>query len=396
MDRWIARRLRPLFALGVLVASALACSTGVKRDCTINGQPVDCSQIDAPSDAGSSSDVSSMMDAKSDTGAEAGAPSVCDQAHGGLFSVPPPCSDTMTVDVNGSTSYVCRCTSPCPCGLACGSVPYPPPVIGVIQHVCSSTPDAPSDPAVCPAARQLNVPNTGVTGAYSDLPLTYDVTVPRNQAVLVTVEVSRSYFTPLLDLVSTCDPSSAVTAMGVAVPGASKKTATVKALGPAGGHIFPRVRVDMTQEATPDSFTLSTKTIAAYAFCSQAMLVTAGQTLMGEDSNNGADFRAGTDFSCLYPPIGSPALLYYRIHLAVNATLTVDLSGSGGADATLLLRRTCDDTTCLASGTTTGTGSRLNYTNVAGDGDFVVAAGISAFSATANTSLPFALTFTVM
>jgi len=39
------------------------------------------------------------------------------------------------IDVNGSTSKVCDCTGPCPCGLACGDIEIAPGV--VVGDVCT-------------------------------------------------------------------------------------------------------------------------------------------------------------------------------------------------------------------------------------------------------------------
>lgn len=372
--------------LGTGCVTVMACSSGsTKADCTRDGQPVDCSVLDSPTDGG----------AKTDTGAQGdtGAAGVCSKANGGLFSVQPPCSDAMQINVNGSMKYVCRCTSPCPCGLACGEVPYPPPVIGVIPNVCSSSPTAQKDAgdlAVCPSSRALTVPST-VNGDEQNLPLVYDVTLPAGGGIIVTASSARSYFTPTLDLVTSCDPASAVMAKGVAVSGALKTTAIAKVTGAPGSHVFARVGVDPVQMATPDTFKLTTQIAAVNAFCASATVVTAGQTLKGEDSSKAADTLAGRGGSCYGAGTVMAALRYYKVHVPAGKTLSVDVGGAA-SDVTLVVQSACNATACLKS----ASGSQLFFTNGNADADLIVAAGISNPGASPGDSLTYDITFNVM
>ena len=59
----------------------------------------------------------------------------CERSKDGLFTFDPPCDDPDEFNLNGVRYYYCPCSSACPCGYECGSIPLS--VGGTIGGACA-------------------------------------------------------------------------------------------------------------------------------------------------------------------------------------------------------------------------------------------------------------------
>jgi hypothetical protein len=378
-------------AVGLTASIALvaACGGG-GESCTENGKPIPCDQVGIQ-EGGTQAD--STVDAPIDGAVDGGdgkATDTCSVAteHLGLFSSPPPCADSMMLTVNGDVSYACRCSGTCPCGFGCGDVPYPPPVIGFLQNVCTPGGTDDAGTLACMNVPALMVPGKA-TGENFQLPKVYEVKVTGAADLLLTAAVIQAHAT--IDLVSGCDPMSPVVTPGV--PSTTDDTATLRAKIQPGGHTYARIAYDRPELSVgSETYTLTAVTLAANATCSAATTVTDGQTLMAEDASRAVDTLAAADATCGASLDRDKPLLYYKVHLMAAQKLTVAVTASSPpTELAIDILSACGATSCLA--TSNGVLAQpAQYTNGAAPADVIVAVGAKSIGLEAPT---FDVKFTV-